>query len=217
MTNENVKIEDNFLKHEEFSMLQEIMMKNNFHWFFSYRYYALLETEDSPHAPAQTHEDELDKFQFIHTFYEDGAPSSAFLKILNPILEILLPISIWRIKANLLTRLPNIVENPFHSDMNSNLSEEKQKEWTTSIFYVNTNDGYTLFEDGTKVESVANRMLTFPADMKHTGTSCTDQQSRVLINFDYMSGVLAYFQSEAISQQDFDTKTNNPTEYKDKL
>ena len=65
------------------------------------------------------------------------------------------------------------------------LSEEKQKQWKTSIFYVNTNNGYTLFEDGTKVESVANRMLTFPTNMKHTGTSCTDSQTRIVINFNY--------------------------------
>ena len=66
-----------------------------------------------------------------------------------------------------------------------NILEEKQKQWTTSIFYVNTNDGYTLFEDGTKVESVANRMLSFPANMRHTGTTCTDQQIRIVINFNY--------------------------------
>ena len=43
------------------------------------------------------------------------------------------------------------------------------------------------FEDGTKVESVGNRLLTFPANMKHMGTSCTDQQFRIVINFNYYS------------------------------
>jgi len=188
-TNKNIKIEDNFLRQEDFNTLQEIIMRNTLHWEFSYKYYALLESEWSTAVrhPPKSHEDELDKFQFIHTFYENGQPASTFLKLLNPILEILHPISIWRIRANLLTRLPNIVENSFHTDMAANLSEEKQKQWTTSIFYMNTNNGYTLFEDGTKVESVANRMLTFPANVKHTGTSCTNQQSRVLINFDYMT------------------------------
>ena len=75
-------------------------------------------------------------------------------------------------------------ENEFHVDGPS-LSEEKLKQSSTSIFYVNTNNGYTKFEDGTKVESVANRMVTFPANMKHTGTSCTDEKIRVVINFNY--------------------------------
>ena len=50
---------------------------------------------------------------------------------------------------------------------------------------MNTNNGYTKFENGTKVESVANRMLTFSANMKHTGTSCTDEKRRIVINFNY--------------------------------
>ena len=99
-------------------------------------------------------------------------------------MELIQPVSLWRIKANLLTRTPNIVKNAFHVDM-SYASEEKLKQWTTSIFYVNTNNGYTKFEDGTKVECVANRMVTFPANMKHGGTSCTDKRIRVVINFNY--------------------------------
>ena len=67
------------------------------------------------------------------------------------------------------------------------MSEEKQKQWTTSILYVNTNNGYTKFEDGTIVESVANRLVSFPSNMKHTGTSCTDEKTRVVINFNYFS------------------------------
>ena len=79
----------------------------------------------------------------------------------------------------------NIIENLFHVDNIVDLSEEKLKQLTTSIFYINTNNGYTIFEDGTKVESVANRLLTFPTNMKHTGTSCTDEKTRIVINFNY--------------------------------
>ena len=64
-------------------------------------------------------------------------------------------------------------------------NQEKLKQWITSIFYINTNNGYTKFEDGTIVESVANRMLSFPANMKHCGTSCTDERRRIVINFNY--------------------------------
>ena len=101
-----------------------------------------------------------------------------------PIIEILQPEAVKRIKANLRTRTSKNEESFFHVDLMM-MSEEKQKQWTTSIFYVNTNDGYTKFEDGTKVESVANRLVSFPANMKHLGTSCTDQKRRVVINFNY--------------------------------
>ena len=117
-------------------------------------------------------------------FYHAPAPRSAYFENLVPILEIKNPVSLIRIKANLLIRTPNIVEDGFHVDM-TNVPEEKQKQLTTSILYMNTNNGYTKFEDGTKVESVANRFVTFPANMKHTGTSCTDKKIRVVINFNY--------------------------------
>ena len=113
---------------------------------------------------------------------------SSYFEILEPILVKIDPISLWRAKANLITKTPNIVENSYHIDMLFLKSEKKIKQWTTSIFYINTNNGYTEFEDGTKVESVANRMVTFPGNIEHRGTSCTDKKIRVVINFNYFSG-----------------------------
>jgi len=179
-----IKIEDNFLEQEKFNEIQLMLdpmadpnpTNPSIPWFFKYKYYA-----ESAGAPAKN---ELDQFQFTHTFYDSGAPQSSQMQQLQCLVDLLKPVAIYRIVGNLLTRLPNIVKNPFHTDL-SFLAEEQLKQWTTSIFYVNTNNGYTVFEDGTKVESVANRMLTFPANMKHTGTTCTDQSIRIIINFNY--------------------------------
>ena len=164
-----MKIEDNLLEQKKFDEIQTAMMREDFPWFFN---------DDIDYKGQK------DRFQFTHLFYADNSPRSTFVDLINPILKIIEPISLWRIKANLLTITPNIVENDFHIDMGG-ISNKKLKQWTTSIFYVNTNDGYTKFEDDTKVESVANRMVTFPSNMKHTGTSCTDEKTRVLINFNY--------------------------------
>jgi hypothetical protein len=168
-----MKIEDNFLKQEEFDKIAEtLLLASAFPWFFN-------DTIDFEDDLGNT-----DNFQFVHVFYHNHAPQSKFCEKLESIINKIQPISLCRIKANLLTRTSNIVENIFHVDM-LGVSEEKLKQWTTSIFYVNTNNGYTKFEDGTKVESVANRMVTFPGNMKHTGTSCTNEQTRVVINFNY--------------------------------
>ena len=176
-----MKIEDNFLDQEEFDKLQELMIGSNCWPPFTWVYTAGIDSKD-----------DVDKFQFIHTFYNTHMPQSSFMNELNPILELIKAISLLRIKANLLTRTPNIIENAFHQDIDSfddenrkTIFPEKLKQWTTSIFYMNTNNGYTEFEDGTKVESVANRMVTFPGDMKHRGTSCTNEKTRVVINFNY--------------------------------
>ena len=49
----------------------------------------------------------------------------------------------------------------------------------------NTCDGFTILEDGTKIESVANRMLFFDPSKKHQSTDCTNTKFRLNINFNY--------------------------------
>ena len=160
---------DNFLGKKEFDELQTLMMGEDFAWYFN------------PYIVSSTKKEK--GFQFIHMFYQNDLPRSAYFKSLLPIFEIINPITLWRTKANLLTRTPSINVQSFHIDRED--SPEKLKYWTTSIFYINTNNGYSKFEDGTQVESVANRMVMFPANMKHCGTSCTDEKTRVVINFNY--------------------------------
>ena len=56
---------------------------------------------------------------------------------------------------------------------------------TTAIYYVNTCDGFTEFEDGTKTEAVANRLVKFPANLKHRGVSQLDNRFKCVINFNF--------------------------------
>ena len=162
---------DNFLDNQSFQNLQNIMFGGEFCWFYldgiDYR------------------GEEGVKFQFFHTFYKNnGGINSNRYGMLGGILNKIRPKEIYRIKANLVTRTSEIVTNSFHTDIQGNWGVIP---YTTSIFYLNTNDGYTEFEDGTKVESVANRFISFPIETKHRGTSCTDDKVRVVINFNYLS------------------------------
>ena len=167
-----IEIKDNFLDHHEFNMIQNNLMGVSFHCYYN-------SAIDLP--------EDKDKFQFVHVFYENCIPGPS-AEVINPIITKMAPILLWRIKANLLTKTPNIVENDFDVDVfDGELKVREQL--TTSIFYVNTNNGYTKFEDGSKIESVANRLLSFPSNMKHTGTSCTDEKIRIVINFNYLKMV----------------------------
>ena len=168
-------IEDNFLKPKEFDKIQKLMMEPSpVPWFYADRI---------------VFDDDIDKFQFIHAFYDNHMPMSPFSNELDSIINIIQPFSIVKIRAKLLTRTSEIVESSFHVDIP--LSYDKLHQWTTSIFYLNTNNGYTEFQDGriemenTKVKSVANRMVTFPANLRHRGTSCTNENTRVVINYNY--------------------------------
>ncbi len=124
--------------------------------------------------------DELDDWQFTHTIFNQlGYEQSPLFNFIQPIISDprLNVRAIQRIKANLNPRHHKIIKHGFHTDVDY--------ECNTAIFYLNTNNGYTEFEDGNKVPSVANRMIIFPSTVRHTGTTCTDAKRRVLINFNY--------------------------------
>ena len=149
-----MKIEDNLLEQDEFDHLQTFMMGENFSWFY----------KNAIVFPEEREKKQSNNFQFIHLFYDDRVPISPFYEKLTPIFNKIQALSFLRIKANLRTRTSKIVPSEFHIDMQLVISEEKLKQWWTSIFYLNTNNGYTEFEDGTKVESVANRIVSFSSD-----------------------------------------------------
>jgi hypothetical protein len=166
----SIKITDNFLDKDSFNKFKNFIMGNEFAWHYN----PFVDYED----------DHGEYFQFTHIFYGFNLPSSSYYNAIVPILDGLNFYSLARVKANLLTKTPKILVNEFHTD-ESEFTTKQMKQWTTAIFYINTNNGYTEFKDGTIIDSVANRMVTFPQDMKHRGTSCTDEKIRVVINFNY--------------------------------
>ena len=101
-----------------------------------------------------------------------------------PIVNRLEPRALIRIKANLNHHTDRLQEYDFHTDCGEYGSNEFEGA-TTAIYYLNDNNGYTYFQDGTKVDSKANRLLKFKVNTPHAGTSCTDQKFRVVLNFNY--------------------------------
>lgn len=162
------QIHDNVLPQEQFQQLKTFILSNNFSWFYS------------PYKVASDKYDganEMYDFQFTHNFYSDYSPKSPFISLIEPIIQIINPKSIVRIKANLTTSTPKIINYGYHKDLDFR--------GETAIFYINSNDGYTIFEDGTRVESIENRLLRFDSQMIHTGTSCTNEKVRCVLNLNY--------------------------------
>ena len=159
------KIIDNLLTQEDLSKLQQHMMgEPQISWTYN------------PHVNTPGTSEPFD-FQFTHTFYLNSRPVTA-VNLVDPILMHLNPSALVRIKANLMTRTNKLVIHDYHQD-------HPYFDGKIAIFYVNTNDGYTMFKDGTKIESLENRLVIFDGNILHTGTSCTDQKVRCLINFMY--------------------------------
>ena len=55
----------------------------------------------------------------------------------------------------------------------------------TAILYINTNNGITIFETGEEIKSEENKIVMFPSNLKHTGTTHTDEKVRVVLNINY--------------------------------
>ena len=163
--------DDNFLEPDHFQHLQMIMFGEELPWYY-------MENIDSL--------DDDDKFQFVHCFYDhEHGITSQYYDLFSFIFDKVKAKKLYRIKANLITRTSRKEIGIFHTDIPSNLKSPSDK-YNTSILYMNTNDGFTEFENGHRVESVANRFVTFPEETKHRGTSCTDKRVRIVINFNYL-------------------------------
>ena len=94
-------------------------------------------------------------------------------------IQLIYTVKHFRLKINLNPKAHKVFEHGYHIDINIPSK--------TAIFYLNTNDGYTAFETGEKVESVANRLVVFDSNIKHTGTTCTNQKARLVLNINYKS------------------------------
>jgi hypothetical protein len=50
---------------------------------------------------------------------------------------------------------------------------------------LNTCDGFTSLDDGTKIESIENRLLLFDSNKPHASSTCTNAKARFNMNFNY--------------------------------
>ena len=53
------------------------------------------------------------------------------------------------------------------------------------MLYLNDNDGYTEFRDGTKVQSVKNTAVIFDSNIEHRGVPATNIDRRLVLNINY--------------------------------
>ena len=124
----------------------------------------------------------LYNWNLSHTFYIKGHTSPS-IGIIKPLIDKIDLLGLYRIKANLTIKHPTEqYVMPFHVDREP---PPKNVTMFTSIFYMNTNNGFTELEDGTRIDAVENRLLTFPADTYHAGSYCTDEFARIVINLNY--------------------------------
>ena len=160
------KIIKDFLKPEQFEDFQKMFYLPTFPWYLNK---VLNENEER---------------QFTHSFFLRQKRNSDFFPFLRPFVKKLNMFILVKAKANLLLKTTKIVEHGFHKDFDLN-----HVPLLTAVYYVNTNNGYTQLKNGTKIPSLANTIAIFDTQEMHTGSTCTDKDHRIVLNFNYIEGI----------------------------
>ena len=147
---------ENFLPQDIADFIEKEMVCDTFPWYYS----------DTVNTP----EDD-DKFFFSHSIIYEGELNSRFYD------SIALPI-VSKLRANKIFRENKSDKKGFHTDM--------KEEHKVLLYYVNTNNGFTLFENGDKVPSIKNTALLFNGNLKHMAVLQTDKKARINININYI-------------------------------
>ena len=161
---------DNFLPEDQFQHIQNAMLGPNLMWNYNA---GIVGSNDPPGS-----------FQFTHTLFDRRPPwngqSSQHFPFMMAFLEKLeiYPDKLYRIKANLRSK-------SFFTRSGGGYHIDGYDCSHTSIYYINTNNGYTKFKNGAKIKSVENRMVVFPSHLEHQGYACSDKLKRVVVNFNY--------------------------------
>ena len=151
-----IDMKDNFLDEEVIHDLEYCMLGSNFAWFIG--------------------DDKL-----THNFWENNDFSNRYNDICRAWIDVYIkPTALIKVKGKLYPRSKKIKECKMKPDVNW-----KHENCKTSILYINNNNGYTKFKDGTIVESVRNRLVTFPAHLEYMDSACTDEKFRCVINVNY--------------------------------
>ena len=163
---------DNFLDEEYFDKLLTLFVKEErgegnlkMPWFF--------QSIITEHKVVKSN-----LFYMVHMFYYHNVPKSRFYNELLPLLEKLKVGGLIRIKGNLYPNTEILHEHPMHIDYDFSHSG--------AILSLNTCDGYTKLKDGTKIDSIANRILLFDSSEEHCSTTTTNVPARFNINMNYI-------------------------------
>ena len=156
-----MEIIDNFLDEIEFKNIQQFMMGEKCPWFYNQH---TTDLKDAKHL-----------YYFTHIFLV-GTVMSEFFPLWKPVIHKLECKALMRVKGNLYPRHPKVISHNFHEDF-----PFKHK---GCLFFMNSNNGPTVIEKKSILPK-ENRAVLFDPSLPHRSSLCSDQQTRVTINFNY--------------------------------
>jgi len=158
---------DNFLKKDQFKIIERSIISCNFPLYYQEN---IAYAEDI---------DPNNNSIFCHQIYSNGMPISEWYKLLYDNFFVNLEFkALLRSKINCYPSREELITHKYHVDY--------PYSHKGAILYLNTCDGFTILEDGTKIESIKNRVLLFDPGKKHASTNCTNQRCRWNIILNYL-------------------------------
>tara|TARA_B100001094_G_C17758960_1_gene589474 strand:+ start:134 stop:613 length:480 start_codon:yes stop_codon:yes gene_type:complete len=155
----HIKIIDDFLNDKDLKKLEEVILENNFPWFWSDE---VTEGDDG--------------FLF-HLLINHNQSNSTYAPIIMPYFEKKLKISeTLRAKVNCYPKTDEFKIHNWHFD---NLG------FKIALLYLTDDNGYTELKGLDKIKSKKNRLVLFNGDIEHRSTGCTNTKRRVNININY--------------------------------
>ena len=158
-----MRIENNFISEIFFDFFKEKILNKDFPWY---------------HQNSKVSDNDNEE-QFTHLFYNKSKKQSDKIELIHPILDQLDVKEILKAKLNLTLKENTIRPFEYHTDIH-------YRKCDTAILYINTNDGKTLFKNGKVIESIANRIVVFPSELEHAGTTHTNSKYRIVLNLNYI-------------------------------
>ena len=157
-----IKVINNFLDKEMNENINSILKEDeNFPWFY-----------------VRGVADKTDNdFMFIHLLYNKVINSAYFEKIALPFISKLNMNKLIRMKINCYTNQGNKIKHNFHVDYNT--------KHMVALYSINSNNGYTEFENGEKFVSKRNQLIIFDGKLKHRSVTQDDTHLRLNMNINY--------------------------------
>jgi hypothetical protein len=153
---------ENFLEKEFFDSFKKICFSSDIDWHFNKNM-----TKD-------------DDYFFSHCFIKDHViRSTLYIDFIVPILKKLNSSAVSEARANLMLKKEKLYQSTFHSD--------RPFDCRTAILYLNTCNGYTMLDEEKKIKinCEENKILIFNSKIRHAAFSQTDEERRIVINFNY--------------------------------
>jgi len=164
MIEKDLEIIDDFLDQDYFDNLKKDIESNNFPWAFQ-------------RDVAIADEDLDNQFYFVHRLYENFVPESSFFDHIRPLTDELGAVAIIRARILMYVNQGTQYVHQRHID--------KPYPHTAALLYINECNGFTEFDDGTRVDNKENRLVRFDGSILHSSSTCTDQKNRLVLSINY--------------------------------